>query len=183
VEFTSPLDEYVVLKLALPQYKATTRSLASGYQLGGFTVRDQVRQQEKQLLTRYFQNWAGPYEGSLEGWREDSPTYVLYGDALVAGVYLCAENEFNEGEDWGQVHYAFIDPEHGGRGVYSVLFQAVVEKARTWGLRGLILNSDRHLLPEVYIRWGAIPWKTIGKKPVPRRASLPRRILRRFFSG
>jgi len=182
MEFTSPIDEYIVLKLSLSDYKPSTRLLDSRYRICGFETRDQLRKQERKLLARYFENWSGPYEGTLKGWRKDSPIYVLHDNTLVAGVYLCSENEFDEGESWGQVHYAFIHPSHKGQGVYSVLFKEVVEKAKTWNLEGLILNSDRHLLPDVYLRWGATPWKRIEKKPKPRRFSLPRRIIRRIFS-
>lgn len=183
MEFTSPIDEYIVLKLSLSDYRPTTRLLDDQYRICGFETRDHVRKQERRLLTRFFENWSGPYEGTLKGWRKDSPTYVLHNNRLVAGVYLCSENEFNEGESWGQVHYAFIHPSHKGKGVYSVLFREVVEKAKTWNLKGLILNSDRYLLPDVYLRWGATPWKKIKKKPRPRGYPLPKRIIRRIFPG
>ena len=180
--FTSLIDEYVVLKMLLSDYKRTTRALPQGYRISGPEARNSVREEEAALLADNFEHWSGPYEGTLKGWREDTPIYVVYHDNLVAGVYLCAQNEFDEDERWGQVHYAFMHPEHRGKGLYSVLFARVVEKAREWGLEGLILNSDRHLLPDVYLRWGAKPWKRIPKPQRRSRRSLLRRILGRICS-
>ena len=112
----------------------------------------------------HFRNWKTPFNGNLHGWKDDTPLYILYNETLIAGAYLCEKNEFNEGERWGQLHYAFIDPFFKGKGIYSVLFKYAIERAKTWGLQGLILNSDRYMLPDVYIRWGAIPWKKLRKK-------------------
>ncbi|MFQ5906494.1 MAG: GNAT family N-acetyltransferase [bacterium] len=181
MEFTSPIEEYVVLKLNLDDYKSTDRTLEEEYTICGSEVREKIRKYEKKLLSRYFENWNGPYEGTLRGWRRDSPIYVLHNGRLVAGVYLCSENEFDEGERWGQLHYAFMDPSYKGKGIYSVLFREAVRKARAWNLEGLILNSDRHLLPDVYLRWGAVAWKNIPKKRKPERPSLFRRTIRRIF--
>ena len=60
--------------------------------------------------------------------------------------------------------------------------KAIVEKAKEWGLGGLVLNSDRHLLPEVYLRWGAEPWKRLPKPRQRRTRPLFRRILDRICS-
>lgn len=179
-EFTSLIDQYVVLKMALADYKPTTRKLPQDYEIHSFEIRERVRKQEATLLAENFEHWSGPYEGRLKGWRDDSPIYVLHRGRLVAGVYLCSENEFNEGEKWGQLHYAFMHRAYRGKGIYSVLFQKAVEKARGWNLEGLILNSDRHLLPEVYLRWGAQPWRTVPKAMQSRKPSPVRRFLRRL---
>jgi GNAT superfamily N-acetyltransferase len=178
--FTALIDEYIVLKMPLDDYKPTSRGLPEGYRVHGAEVRDNVREDEAALLAKNFEHWSGPYEGTLKGWRENSPMYVLFGDRLVAGLYLCAQNEFDEGDNWGQVHYAFMHPDHKGKGVYSVLFARAVDKARDWRLKGLILNSDRHLLPEVYLRWGAQPWKRLQKPHRPKKPSFVRRVLRRI---
>jgi len=178
-EFTSLVDEYVVLKLALSNYRPTARRLPEGYEIHGADARKNIREEERSLLADNFEHWSGPYDGKLKGWRDDSPIFVLYHGSLVAGLYLCSQNEFDENKKWGQVHYAFMHPEHRGKGVYSVLFATAVEKAKEWKLEGLILNSDRHLLPEVYLRWGAEPWKRLPK-PRPRKRSLLRQILGRI---
>ncbi len=179
-EFTSPIDNYVVLKMNLADYKPTSRELPGDYEIRGSEIREKVRRQEAKLLSQNFEHWMGPYEGKLKGWRSDSPIYVLYRGSLVAGVYLCSENEFEEGTRWGQLHYAFVHPAHRGKGIYSVLFRAAVRKAREWNLEGLILNSDRHLLPQVYLRWGAVPWKEIAKKAYRKRVGLSGRVLCRI---
>jgi len=163
MEFTQEIDTYIVLKLHLLHYKGTHKKLDKGFQIAGYEIRPKVRKREEQLLKLYFKNWEAPYLGKLFGWREDSPLYVLYNNNLIAGVYLCEKNEFNEGNRWGQLHYAFIDPSFKGRGIYSVLFKDAVDLAKSWKLNGLILNSDRYILPDVYIKWGAIPWKKIPK--------------------
>lgn len=168
MEFTSVEEEYVVLKLSLVDYHPTKHELDDGYVICGGEIRKKIRRPERKFLMQCFENWTGPYNGKLKGWQNDSPTYVLHKGRLVAGVYLCSENEFDEGERWGQLHYAFMDPTYKGKGIYSVLFQRAVDKARSWNLEGLILNSDRYLLPDVYVRWGAVPWKTISKNPKPR---------------
>jgi GNAT superfamily N-acetyltransferase len=179
-EFTSPIDEYVVLKMNLADYRPTTRELPIDYEIRGSEVREKVRRQEVKLLSRNFEHWMGPYEGKLKGWRSDTPIYVLYKGNLVAGVYLCSENEFDEGTGWGQLHYAFMHPGHRGKGIYSVLFAEAIKKARKWNLEGLILNSDRHLLPQVYLRWGAVPWKEIQKSAGAKRAGFLGRMLRKI---
>ncbi len=86
----------------------------------------------------------------------------------MGGVFVCDRNEFDDDPRWGQVHYAFLRHDHRGRGLYSALFRRAVELAASWGLEGLVINSDREILPEVYLRWGAVFWKTIPRKPAPR---------------
>lgn len=163
MRFADELDEYVVLKLPLSSYKGTTRTLEDGFQIAGPEVRRRVRKDEKRLLKSYFRNWATPYYSKLKGWREDSPIYVLYQGKLVSGLYLCDQNEFEE-ENYGQLHYFFTDPEFRERGLHSILVREAMHRAQLWGLQGVIINTDRYLLPEVYIRWGATPWKKIMKK-------------------
>ena len=162
MDFTDEIDEYIVLKLSLDQYKGTTRVLERGFQINGAEVITKIRNRQKELLRAHFISWAIPYYGNVKGWREDSPIYMLYEGNLVGGVYLCDECEYDESR-WGQLHYAFMDPEFKGRGIYSLLFAEAVRRARQWNLQGLVLDSDRHMLPEVYIRWGAIPFEHRSK--------------------
>ena len=58
-----------------------------------------------------------------------------------------------------------VDPDYRGKGLYRLLFREAVRKAREWNLEGLYVNSDRHLLPEMYERWGAEPYRRIQKSP------------------
>jgi len=173
-EFTAEIEQYVVLKLTLAEYKDSERKLPEGCVLADAAQRSSASGAERRLLKRYFRNWKAPYRGRLKGWRPDSPLLVLRDGRLIAGVYLVTANEFDADPRWGQVHYAFMDPSCKGQGIYSALFRAVVQRAREWGLTGLYLNSDRHMLPEVYLRWGAQPWKTLPKSRVepPRRSVL-----------
>lgn len=162
-QFTDEAENYVILKLNLDDYKSAERSLPPEYTLAGSSIRSSVAGDEKRLLRRYFRNWKAPYQGRLKGWRKDSPIYVVHNSRLVGGVYLVHGNEFNDDESWGQLHYAFMDPSSKGKGIYSFIFSTAVDRARSWGLEGLYLNSDRHMLPDVYMRWGAVYWKTATK--------------------
>jgi GNAT superfamily N-acetyltransferase len=182
MEFTSVENEYVVLKLSLSDYQPTKHELDDEYVICGSEIRNKIRRPERKFLKQNFENWTSPYYGKMKGWQNDSAIYVLHNGRLVAGVYLCSENEFDHGERWGQLHYAFMDPAYKGKGIYSVLFQRAVEKAKSWNLEGLILNSDRYLLPDVYIRWGAVPWKTIPKNARPVGSSLLVEVIRRALS-
>ena len=178
MEFTDEIDEYIVLKLFLDQYKGTTRSLEAGFQISGVEVRTKIRNQERDFLRANFISWAMPYYGELKGWRENSPIYMLYKGDLVGGVYLCEECEYDESH-WGQLHYAFMAPNFKGRGIYSILFAEAVRRAKQWNLQGLVLNSDRHMLPEVYIRWGAVPFdqrSKLGSWPFKKSYRLLRRL-------
>ncbi len=179
LDFTAEIGEYVVLRLELEAFRGSARQLPAGFQMADPAVRVALTHQEKTLLQRYFRHWKGPHRGRLKGWRADSPILVTKDGNLVAGVYLCVANEFDGDPAWGQLHYAFMEPACKGQGIYSVMFREAVERARRWGLRGLYLNSDRHQLPEVYERWGAVPWKRIAKAPVlPPKPSLWQRIFR-----
>jgi GNAT superfamily N-acetyltransferase len=161
--FTAEVDEYVILTLALKDYKPSTRSLPGGYTLlpAGADC-SPYRDQEKKLLQHYFVVWAKPFGKKLDGLKNDSPILVTRKGELIAGVYLCDRNELRRAR-WGQLHYAFIEPSHGGKGIYSVVFKEAIERARRWNLEGLVLNSDRFMLPEVYRRWGAIELKRVRK--------------------
>jgi GNAT superfamily N-acetyltransferase len=162
--FSAEIDDYIVLKLVLTEYKGSQRSLPPGFEVADANVRSEIRDEEMRLLKLYFRNWRAPYYRRLKGWKDDSPIFVLKGDRLVGGVYLCDKNEFDDDPKWGQLHYAFMDPEYKGLGIYSVIFRTAVKRAQSWGLEGLYLNSDRYVLPEVYERWGAVHWKKIRKK-------------------
>lgn len=176
--FTAETNEFVVLRLRLDAYRATQRSLPEGYEVLPEPVdRAPHRMEEKRLLKRYFLAWRKPFYGRLAGFREDSPVFAVHRGSLVCGVYLVDDNELGD-PGWGQLHYAFIDPAHRGKGLYSVVFCEAVCRARHWGLEGLVLNSDRHLLPEVYIRWGATPSYTLRKGRVRRALRVLTRILR-----
>jgi GNAT superfamily N-acetyltransferase len=152
MQFTDEVEDYTILKLDLADYPGTTRRLPEGFRIAGPEVRPAVRARERSLIESHFLSWAAPYFGELSGWRAESPLYLLDKDFLVAGVYLCALNEYGE-PGVGQLHYAYMDPAYRGRGLYSSLFAEAVARARNWGLRGLYLNSDRFMLPDVYLRW------------------------------
>ncbi|HEX6883509.1 MAG TPA: GNAT family N-acetyltransferase [Planctomycetota bacterium] len=164
-DFTAEIDRYVVLKLDLSAYRGSGRLPPPGCRLADPERGRSVARAERRLLRRNFRHWKAAFRGRLRGWRPDSRLLVLREERLVAGVYLVAANEFDDDPRWGQLHYAFVDPACKGQGLYSHLFGAAVERARSWGLVGLYLNSDRHLLPEVYQRWGAVPWRTLPKQP------------------
>jgi GNAT superfamily N-acetyltransferase len=162
--FSSEMDEYIVLKLELKKYERSQRSLPKGLVVASPGAKQETRSQEMRLLKQYFQNWEVPYYGRLIGWREDSAVFVLENRQLVGGIYLCDRNIFDNDLKWGQLHYAFMDPEYKGLGIFSVIFRVAVERAQVWGLEGLYLSSDRHGLPELYERWGAVYWKRIDKR-------------------
>lgn len=153
----------MVLRLLLSEYRGAAHALPAGYRFRGPELTLPDRETERRLLAASFRNWQDPYLRRLRGWREDSAIYLLSETTLVGGVYVCARNEFDDDDRWGQVHYAFLDPSHRGRGLYSAMFEETVRRARRWGLVGVVLNSDRTSLPEIYIRWGAAPWRTIPK--------------------
>jgi GNAT superfamily N-acetyltransferase len=162
--FTEEVDTYSILILHLGNYRASNRELPTGFDFVGPEQRPSIRAQEKQRLQTVFDDWDVPYCGRLPGWRIDSPVYVAHRLALVGGVYVCDQNEFDNDPARGQLHYAFMDPKFQGLGIYSVIFREAVRRANEWGLQVLYLNSDRYMLPEVYLRWGAQPWKTITKR-------------------
>jgi GNAT superfamily N-acetyltransferase len=161
--FTEPVDTYTVLILNFDDYRGTSRELPNGFRFIDEPTRAMMRAQEKKILQQLFEDWDIPFFGKLRGWRADSPIFVAYNNRLIGGVYLCAQNEFDVDPARGQLHYAFMDLEFQGLGIYSVIFREAVERAQHWGLRALFLNSDRYLLPEVYLRWGAQAWRTIVK--------------------
>lgn len=163
MKFGDELDKHVVLKLPLDKYKGTTRTLEAGFEIVGSEVRERIRRDEKRLLKLYFHNWVAPYYGNLKGWRDESPIYVLYQGRLVSGLYLCDQNEFDEGRSWGQLHYFFTDPAFKRRGLHSILFREAMNRTKSWNLQGVIINTDRYLLPKVYVDWGAIPWEEVKK--------------------
>ncbi|MEM3434418.1 MAG: GNAT family N-acetyltransferase, partial [Candidatus Methanomethyliaceae archaeon] len=163
LQFADEINEYIVLKLVLSDYRGTNRPMPPEAEVAHPNIRPKVRKDEKRLLRLYFRNWKAPYYGRLPGWRDDSPVYILWNGQLACGVYLCDKNEFDNDNGWGQLHYAFVDPRFKGKGLYSLAFKEAVYRAQSWGLKGLYLNSDRHLLPEIYERWGAVFWKKIPK--------------------
>jgi len=137
------------------------------------SIRAKIRTQEERLLQLYFRNWENAYHGRLPGWRDASPVYMLWNGQLVGGIYLCDRNEFDKNRLWGQLHYFFVDPRFRGIGLHSLLFQEAVSRARSWGLEGVYINTDRYMLGEVYVRWGAVFWKRIPKSMVrPKHANM-----------
>ena len=163
MKFGEELDRYVVLKLHLDQYRGSARALGTGFKIAASGMRESIRKEEKRLLKLYFPNWEAPYFSKLKGWRTDSPVFMLYQGRLVSGLYLCVRNEFDEDRRWGQLHYFFTDPEFKKRGLHSILLREAIRRAKSWNLQGVIINTDRHFVPEVYERWGAIPCKEIRK--------------------
>jgi len=162
-KFTDEVNFYTVLILELDNFKPSNRTLPERFAIVGGEYRSSIRQQEKKILQMLFDDWYIPYNDNFTGWRHDSPLYALDGKKLVGGVYLCDRNVFNDQVDAGQLNYAFMHPDYKGMGIYSVLFREAMQKARTWNLKSIYLNSDRFMLPDVYIRWGAQVWKTIPK--------------------
>lgn len=183
--FTEEIDTYIVLRLRLDEYHASSRNLPPGFELVQTGDYAKLRKQEKKLLQQLFDDWEIPYCRKLPGWRADSPIFVAHGNELVGGAHVCIQNEFDAEPTRGQLHYAFMDPRFQGQGIYSVIFRESVARARAWGLTELYLNSDRYMLPEVYLRWGAVPWKTIEKAsrlPLRIQAAVePLRGLRKFL--
>lgn len=179
--FTEEVEAYHVLVLHLGDYVRSTRELPDGFRFLEQAQVQSFRQQEKAMLRQTFDDWHIPYGRKLRGWRQDSAIFMVHGDRLAGGVYLCDKNEFDDERDRGQVHYAFMDPRFQGMGIYSLIFREGVVRARAWGLAALYLNSDRYLLPEVYMRWGAKSWEVI-----PKRSRLPRtawaNVLRAAYS-
>lgn len=167
--FTQEVDTYTILTLRLEDYKTSKRQLPAGFKLSGRL--DQLRTQEKRLLQELFEDWRVPFSNRLPGFREDSPIFVVQGEQLVGGAFVCDKNEFDADPSRGQLHYAFIDPTFQGMGIYSVIFREAVNRALGWGLQELYLNSDRYMLPEVYLRWGARSWRVVRKPSrLPRNA-------------
>ncbi len=177
-KFGDILDKYVVLKLPLNRYKGKSRNLEIDYQIVGSEVRERIKKDEKRLLKLYFRQWLAPYSGNLKGWRSDSPIYVLYQQRLVSGIYLCSQNEFNDDTSWGQLHYFFTEPAFKKKGLHSILVKQAIDRAKSWNLQGVIINTDRHLLTDVYMRWGAIPWKKIQKVHPDK---VPLALIKRFL--
>ena len=161
--FTEEVQTYTVLLLNLDAYRASMRTLPDGFEFLDPAHRDLVRDQERHLLQQFFEDWDVPYCGKLCGWRADSPVFVVKGNQLVGGVYLCDKNEFDAEPARGQLHYFFVHPSFRTHGIHSANVREAVCRARAWGLREVYVNTDRHLLPQVYIRWGARPLKQITK--------------------
>lgn len=161
--FTEEVQTYTVLLLDLGEYRSTARKLPDGFKFLEPVRRDLVRDQEKRLLEQIFEDWEIPYDGQLRGWRADSPVFVMKGEQLVGGVYLCEKNEFDEEPARGQLHYFFVHPSYRTRKLHSVNVNEAVRRARAWGLQKVYINTDRAGLPEVYIRWGAKSLKQIAK--------------------
>lgn len=157
------LNKYIVLSLPINHYNGTSHTLESDFQIAGAEVREIIKKDEKRLLRLYFDRWDLPFSGKLNGWRNDSPIYILHNSILVSGIYLCDNNEFNEGNNWGQLHYFYTDPAYKKKGFHSILVQHAINRAKSWNLQGVFINTDRYLLADVYMRWGAVIWKEIKK--------------------
>ena len=94
--FTAKIDRYVVLKLALGDYTGSWRELAPGFDLLEPGFEGNFAADEQRLLKLYFHNWRAPYERRLYGYRDNSPIRVTRDHRLVAGIYLCDRNEFDD---------------------------------------------------------------------------------------
>jgi GNAT superfamily N-acetyltransferase len=162
-KFGDILDKYVVLKLPLNLNNSPTHKLESDYQITGAEVREKIRNDEKRLLSLYFDNWQLPFHGKLNGWRDDSPLYILHNGVLASGIYLCDNNEFDEGINWGQLHYFYTAPAYKKKGLHSILVEHAIKKAKSWNLQGVLINTDRYLITELYLRREAVIWKEIKK--------------------
>jgi GNAT superfamily N-acetyltransferase len=180
-KFGDVVDKYLVLKLPLNLHNGPSYTIESDFQIAGAEVREKIRNDEKRLLSLYFENWRLPFYGKLNGWRVDSPLYILHKDILVSGIYLCDNNEFNEGINWGQLHYFYTEPAYKKRGLHSILVELAIKKAKSWNLQGLLVNTDRYLLAEVYMRRGAVIWKEIKKANPFKSSSTFRKIKDRLY--
>lgn len=154
-KFTQEVDTYTVLTLKLSDYVPSTRELPAGFGLAVAPARAALRTQEKKLLQETFEDWYIPYGGNLPGWRDESPSYMLHDGKLVGGMYLCAGNEFVVDNKWGQLHYFYVELGFRGKGLHSLLVAQAISTAKSWGLQGVYINTDRQGLPDVYSRWGA----------------------------
>ena len=161
--FTEQVETYTVLILRLDEYKASERKLPAGFEFASLAQTVALRKQERKVLQQLFDDWEIPYCHRLRGWRQDSPIFVVRGGELAGGVYLCDQNEFDDDPTSGQIHYVFTAPRFQGNGIYSVIFGEAVKRAQAWGLEKIYFNTDRHLLPEVHLRWGGKLWKVIPK--------------------
>ena len=186
MESNEEFIEYVVLKIPVDKYRVTNRALEKGFRVAGFEAREKIKKTEKRLLKSTYIYWKLPYLGKIKGWKEDSPVYILYKDELAGAVYVCDQNQFDE-DNWGQLHYAFMEPSFKKKGLYSIMFREAVFKTRQWGLEGMILNipitpkKGENLTPKLvidaYLRWGAVPWKNV-KMPKPPPPTLLNKIIR-----
>jgi GNAT superfamily N-acetyltransferase len=161
--FTEEVDNYTVLLLNLDDYRPTARTQPASFEFLDPAFCDLVRDQEKCMLQQIFEDWNIPFCRKLRGWRPDSPVFVMKGDHLVGGVYVCDKNEFDADPFRGQLHYFFVHPAYRACGIHSANVRQAIRRARAWGLREVYVNTDRYLVPEVYIRWGAKPLRQIQK--------------------
>jgi GNAT superfamily N-acetyltransferase len=174
-QFSEETDLYQVVVLDINDYQPLGRSLPEGFAIQSSDLPSELRQQERQILRGLFADWQLPYCGRLTGWRSESRLYLICGDQLAGGVYLCDRNEFDECDTHGQLHYPFMAPHFQGRGLHAFVFASLVQRAAAWGLTHIYINSDRRHLPEVYVRWGAKPYRQIAKRAAfPALARWPR---------
>src|SRR5262245_5802840 len=120
--FSGVRDHYTILRLKLSEFRATPHPLPNGFRLGEAPEWNALRDQEKDLLRQNFTSWESPFYGRVPGWRTDSPVFMVEGSKLVAAIYLCDRNEFDNSIPWGQLHYFFVDHAYRGRGIHSILF-------------------------------------------------------------
>jgi GNAT superfamily N-acetyltransferase len=178
-------NHFFVLKIPVERYRESPRTMEEGFWVAGSEVKPKIQKAEKRLLKSLYRNWKLPYFGKIIGWREDSPIYILYNGQLAGAVYVCDQNQFGE-DNWGELHYAFMEPSFKNKGLYSIMFREAVFKTRRWGLKGMILTiienpTEANLTPKLvidaYLRWGAVPWKTV-KRPKPPPLTFSRKVIR-----
>lgn len=182
--------KHSVLTLKLSDYKPHARLLPPELKITSAHARLDARSTEERLLRLHFRNWEQVLNGRLPGWREGSSLYLMRGEQLVGGGYLCARNEFRtEDQDWGQLHYFFTDPDFQQIMLYTALLDEAIRRARDWRLEGVFINTRHPKLARRFKRLNAEDvtelYRATAPEP-PRRNRLqhltPRRLLRRLFA-
>lgn len=99
---------------------------------------------------------------------------------MEAGEYWVAEADqicgmvcLQAAEDgWGEVHAFFIDPEFQRRGIGRLLWSKLLERAETFGMKGLYLDADPAAVPFYcamgFTVTGEVPSGSIAGRMLPR---------------
>jgi len=95
---------------------------------------------------------------------------TVTGERLLEGEYWVAESDVvcecaclvaDPRSRSGEVHAFFIDPEWQGKGIGSLLWQKLVERAKEKGLAGLHLDADPFAVPF----YKALGFEVVGEVP------------------